>query len=151
MLRPLPEQPAESSRSCQSRFRWRRELGDEVYFVNLLVAFPVSFVAGLISGLIGVGGGLLKVPMMVLLFGVPMDIAVGSSAFMVGVTAAGGFVGHAAQGHWDWRTSLILATTVFIGGQIGSRISIRVNRQKLRKGFGLFLVVVAVFMLARVL
>jgi len=128
---------------------WRRSLGRQVYCVNLLLALPISFLAGTISGLVGVGGGILKVPMMVLLFGIPMEIAVGSSAFMVGLTAAGGFAGHVASGHWDWRTSLILAAAVFVGGQIGARQSVRIDKSKIKKGFGWFLFLIAGLMIAR--
>ena len=96
--------------------------------------------------MVGVGGGILKVPMMVLLFGIPMEIAVGSSAFMVGLTAAGGFAGHVASGHWDWKVSLIFAVAVFAGGQIGARLSIGVDRRKMKKGFGWFLFAIALVM-----
>ncbi len=130
--------------------RWRRTLGKQTYVVNLALALPVSFVAGVASGMLGVGGGILKVPMMVLLFGIPMDIAVGSSAFMVGLTAAGGFAGHVTSGHWDWKLSLALAAAVFAGGQVGSRISVTLDEKKLRKGFGWFLLVIALFMVLRI-
>ena len=133
----------------ESPFSWHRRLGDQTYRVNLVIALPISFVAGLASGMVGVGGGILKVPMMVLLFGIPMDIAVGSSALMVGITAVGGFAGHATSGHWDWRASLILAVAVFAGGQIGSRISIGLDKKKLKKGFGWFLLAIAAMMLVR--
>ncbi len=133
----------------QSLFSWNRQLGLETYRINLAVALPVSFAAGLVSGMVGVGGGILKVPMMVLLFGIPMDIAIGSSALMVGITAAGGFAGHLASGHWDWRTSLVLAVAVFAGGQIGSRISLGLDKKKLKKGFGWFLLLIASLMIAR--
>ena len=140
-------------RSCEKDgkgfFLWRRRLDEQTYCVNLVIALPVSFVAGLASGMVGVGGGILKVPMMVLLFGVPMDIAVGCSALMVGITAAGGFAGHVAVGHWDWRASLVLAVVVFLGGQIGSRISIGLDKKELKKGFGWFLLLIAVMMFAR--
>jgi len=125
---------------------WKRRLDGRTYCVNLAVALPVSFVAGLVSGLVGVGGGILKVPMMVLLFGIPMDIAVGSSAFMIGLTAAGGFGGHVTAGHWDWKTSLILAGLVFAGGQIGSRISVRLDKKRMKKIFGWFLLCIAAVM-----
>jgi len=125
---------------------WRRQLGAHQYSVNLLLALPVSFAAGAVSGLVGVGGGVLKVPMMVLLFGVPMEIAVGSSAFMVGLTAAGGFAGHAAVGHWDWKTSVVLAVVVFVGGQFGARMSVGMDKKKMKKGFGWFMFGVAALM-----
>ena len=128
---------------------WRRRLGGRSYCVNLALALPVSFAAGLASGLVGVGGGVLKVPMMVLLLGVPMDIAVGSSALMVGMTAGGGFAGHVVAGHWDWRTSLVLGAVVFLGGQIGSRIGIRLDKRRMKRGFGWFLLGIAAVMVLR--
>ena len=130
-------------------WHWRRELGGQHYRVNLAVALPICFLVGLVSGLVGVGGGVLKVPMMVLLFGIPMDIAVGSSALMVGLTAAGGFAGHVTNGHWDWRTSLILAAAVFAGAQIGSRISITLDKRRLKRAYGWFLLLIAILMLVR--
>jgi len=130
-------------------FSWHRELGDQRYCVNLALALPVSAAAGMISGMVGVGGGILKVPMMVLLFGVPMDIAIGSSAFMIGLTAGGGFAGHVAGGHWDWRSSLVLGVMVFVGGQIGSRLSLGLDKKKLKRAFGWFLLVIAVVMLVK--
>lgn len=138
---------------CPSRkegiFFWRRKFEEQDYCVNLLIALPVSFIAGLASGLVGVGGGILKVPLMVLLLGIPMDIAVGSSAFMVGLTAAGGFAGHVAIGHWDWKTSCILAVAVFIGGQIGARRALGIDKKKMKKAFGWFLMGIAVVMVIR--
>ncbi len=139
--RPRQETPA--------RFCWRRRIGEQAYEVNLVWALPISLAAGLISGMVGVGGGILKVPMMVLLLGIPIEIAVGSSALMVGITAAAGFAGHVVIGHWDWRTSLALAAAVFLGGQVGSRFSIGLEKKKLQKGFGWFLLAVAAFMLLR--
>ena len=131
------------------RFVWRRCVGDQVYSVDLVLALPLSMLAGLVSGMVGVGGGILKVPLLVLLLGVPLDIAIGSSALMIGLTAAGGFAGHLVNGHWDWKHSLVLAAAVFAGGQIGSRISVRVDKRKLKRGFGWFLLVVAALMLVR--
>ncbi len=124
-------------------FHWTRQFKQQQYSVNLLLALPVSFVAGLSSGLVGVGGGILKVPLMVLLLGIPMDIAVGSSALMIGITAAGGFAGHLAAGHWDWKTSIILGIAVFIGGQIGARKALSIDKKKMKKLFGWFLLIIA--------
>jgi uncharacterized membrane protein YfcA len=125
---------------------WKRTLGDRSYCVDMALALPLSVVAGVLSGMVGVGGGLIKVPLMVLLLGVPMEIAVGSSAMMVGLTASGGFFGHVLRGHWDWKLSLVLAVVVFVGGQIGSRLTVKLDDRKLRGAFGAFLVVVAATM-----
>ena len=80
---------------------------------------------------------------MVLLLNIPMDIAVGSSALMVGITAAGGFTGHLSAGHWHWKISLILGLAVFLGGQIGARKALAIDKKKMKKLFGWFLLVIA--------
>jgi uncharacterized protein len=130
-------------------FRWRRGIGSEYYCVNLALALPISFLAGAISGLIGVSGGILKVPMLVLMFGVPMNIAVGSSAFMVGLTASGGFLGHLLAGHFDWKMALMLMPGIFIGAQIGARTSVKADKTKMKRVFGFVLVALAVFLIIR--
>ncbi len=130
-------------------YRWYRGVGLETYCVNLALALPVFFIAGAISGLVGVSGGILKVPMRVLLFGVPMNIAVGTSAFMVGLTATGGFAGHLAAGQFDWRIALALVPGIFLGTQIGSRTSVKVDKSKMKIFFGYFLAVLAAFLVIR--
>lgn len=132
-----------------SMFNWHRQVNDNRYSVNLALALPISFVAGALSGLVGLAGGILKIPMMVLLFRVPMDIAVASSAFMVGLTASGGFAGHLVVGHFDWRFAAMLVIPVFLGGQIGARRALAVDRKKLRAGFVWFLFFVSALMFSR--
>ena len=128
---------------------WRRQVGDQIYQVNLGIGLPLSLLAGLVSGMVGVGGGILKVPLMVMLLGVPVDIAIGSSSLMIGLTAGAGFAGHLVVGHWDWRLSILLAVAVFAGGQIGSRVSVRISKQKLKQTFGWFMLVIALLMIVR--
>jgi uncharacterized protein len=130
-------------------YLWNRRAGPETYCINLGIALPISFLAGALSGLIGVGGGILKVPMMVLLFGVPMNIAVGSSAFMVGVTASGGFLGHLMAGHVSWKVALVLAPGIFLGGQIGARQGVKVDKNKMKVYFGYFLFALAALLVVR--
>ena len=134
---------------ASSVFQWARHVGNDTYCINLALALPISFVAGAASGLIGVAGGILKVPMMVLLFGVPMNIAVGSSAFMVGLTAFGGFFGHLAAGQFDWRVALVLVPGIFLGGQIGARRAVKVDKVRMKRYFGYFLFALAGFLVVR--
>jgi uncharacterized membrane protein YfcA len=124
-------------------FIWRRMHDGQAYGISLLLALPIMAIVGLVTGMTGNGGGVLKVPVMNLLFRVPMPVAVGSSAVMVGITAAGGFIGHASAGHWDWRTSLVAALAVFVGAQIGSRLSVEVDKDRLKTVLGWFLLVAA--------
>ncbi len=150
MIRPMKErEPCANGRG--GFLTWGRTLGGQSYCVNMALALPFSFLAGGLSGMVGVGGGLIKVPLMVLVLRVPMDIAVGSSALMVGVTASGGFAGHLLHGHWNWKLSLVLAAAVFIGGQIGSRLTVKLDKRKLKVGFGWFLLVIAATMVFKAL
>jgi uncharacterized membrane protein YfcA len=123
---------------------WRRITNNRQYCINLWIAVPVSVAAGLVSGMVGVGGGILKVAAMVLLLGVPLDIAVASSSIMVGMTAAGGFTGHVIHGMWEWEKALPLAIVVFIGARIGSKISVGLDKKMLEKILGWLLLAIAI-------
>ncbi len=145
MVRP-PKSHRRRPDAPNSFFNWHRHAHGHAYSINLAVALPVAFLAGVVSGMAGVGGGLIKVPLMALALGVPIEVAVGSSALMVGLTASGGFAGHVVRGHWDWRTSLVLAAVVFVGAQVGSRITLRLDKDRLERGFGWFALAVAAAM-----
>ena len=149
MVRPLAL-GADRQTEASHFWVWQRTRGERTYSLNLLTITPVMLAVGMLTGMVGIGGGVLKVPAMVLLGGVPMEIAIGSSAFMVGITAAGGLVGHLSAGHWDWQTALVLAVGVFAGGQIGSRVSIGMDKQRLKRLFGVFLLIIAVLLILRV-
>jgi uncharacterized membrane protein YfcA len=129
----------------------QRNFGGAQYSLNLALLFPIVFAIGLFTGMVGIGGGILKVPALVILGGVPMNIAVGSSAFMVGLTAAGGLLGHISVGHLDWHSSFIMAIAVFIGSQLGSRIATGLDKGKLKKFFAIFLLLVAISLIIKIL
>lgn len=122
---------------------WKRERNGISYDVNLLIALPIALIAGILSGMLGIGGGVLKVPMMTLLLGIPMDIAISTSVFMVGITSLAGFSGHLLAGHWNWKMSLILAPFVFVGAYIGAHTMLRTDKKKLKFLFGVFLILIA--------
>jgi uncharacterized protein len=128
---------------------WRRIHEGQPYEINLLLALPLMGIVGLLTGMTGIGGGVMKVPLMNLLFRIPMKVAIGSSAVMVGITATGGFIGHASAGHWDWRTSLLAAVAVFVGAQIGSRLSVKVDKERLKPLLGSFLLLAAALIALR--
>ncbi len=102
--------------------------------------------AGFIAGLLGVGGGLIKVPAIVVLGGVPMAIAVGSSSLMIGVTALAGFVGHVLRGHFDLMLTGVLAGAVLLGSQIGPRLALRTHPAGLKKYFAILLAGIAIWL-----
>lgn len=91
---------------------------------NLPITMFISFIAGNVSGLLGVGGGIIKVPAMNILSGVPIKVATATSNFMIGVTAAASAFIYFAHGHIN--PYIISFTT--IGVIFGSFIGIKLNR-----------------------
>ena len=149
MLKPIKEIQDKFFNKRKWGF-WLRKFGEEEYSVNLIIGLPLSALSGLIAGLLGIGGGVIKVPLMVLLLGVPMKVAVGTSCLMVGITALFGFWGHFFAGHFELKTALILALVVFAGAQAGSRISIKVDKILLKKIYAIFLFLISAWMLMKV-
>ena len=130
---------------------WHRRFNGVDYAVNLPLVLTATAAIGLLSGLLGITGGLIKLPIMVLLCGVPMDIAVATSTVMIAVTALSGLAGHALSTQLDWRTGLILAIVAVIGGRLGSRISINMDKVRLKKWFGIIIWLIALRMLIQLL
>lgn len=149
MIRSAHDEPTRPG-SSDRWFIWKRHLEGREYRVNMIYGVTASFAAGVLSGLLGVGGGILKMPMMVLLLGIPVEVAIGSSALMVGLTAAGGFAGHLIQGHWNWQLSLLLGGVVFLGAQLGSRFSIGLDSTRLKTIAGWFLLAIGILMAVQV-
>ena len=128
---------------------WKRATGSSEYRINMFIAIPLCLLAGTISGMIGVGGGFIKVPMMVLLFAIPADIAIATSGFMVGLTAIGGFAGHLAGGHWNPAMTLILAPGVLAGAMLGAKAMLKIEKEKLRRIFSVLMLLLAVWLAYR--
>lgn len=125
-------------------YYWHREFNGYKYVVNVpLVIFSTAMI-GMISGVLGITGGVIKLPIMVLLCGVPMGIAIATSTVMVALTAIFGLFGHALQGNVDYKVGLILAVAALSGGILGSKISLNVDKGKLKRIFSGVLIFVAI-------
>ena len=94
---------------------------------NLPAGMGASLVAGAISGLLGVGGGLIKVPVMKLAMGVPMRVAIATSNFMIGVTAATSALIYYSRGMINPSVTVPCVLGVLLGAQIGTRLARKVN------------------------
>jgi len=111
--------------------------------------FLVSTVAGGISGLLGVGGGIIKVPMMHVLMRVPMKPAVATSNFMIGVTAAASAFIYYSRGVLDPALAGVIVLGVFTGTRLGTRMMAKAKAGRVRLAFAALLVAVGVFMILR--
>jgi uncharacterized membrane protein YfcA len=91
-----------------------------------------SLGAGVLSALLGVGGGIVKVPLMHLVMGVPLKVATATSNLMIGVTAAASAVVYLVRGGIDPYIAGPTAVGVFAGAMVGSRLAARIDVRILR-------------------
>jgi uncharacterized membrane protein YfcA len=103
---------------------------------------------GLATGLVGAGGGFLVVPALVLFGGLPMPIAVGTSLLVIAMKSAAGLAGYLHSVTIDWRLTAAVTAVAVLGSIAGSRLAGRVDPVLLRRGFGCFVVVMGVGVLA---
>jgi uncharacterized membrane protein YfcA len=116
---------------------------------NLGPAGVMSVLAGAISGLLGVGGGIVNVPTMNVVMNVPIRVATATSTYMLGATAAASAVLYLSRGQIDMILAAAVVTGVFVGATIGARYSPRVSRQRLSALFVIVAALLAVQMLLR--
>jgi uncharacterized membrane protein YfcA len=104
---------------------------------------------GLLTGLVGIGGGFLIVPALVLLVGVPMKRAVGTSLLVIAMNSLSGFLGYQGQVAVSWPFIAAFTSVAVVGIVVGTRLVQRVGATALRRGFALFLLAMAAFVLWR--
>ena len=110
---------------------------------TVVVAISLGVVAGVMSGLFGVGGGILFVPVLIAL-GLGQVEAAATSLLAVVPTAAVGTWRQARYGNLRWRPALIVGVASIVGVEIGVRIATSLPEHLLRRLFGVLLIVVAV-------
>jgi uncharacterized membrane protein YfcA len=122
-----------------------------VYRVKRVPAgLGISFLAGNLSGLLGIGGGIFKVPALALLCGVPIRAAAATSNFMIGVTAAASAFLYHGRGEIRPALTATAVLGVLIGSVLGARLNRRVKAGALKRLFAVLLLAVAVQMFYRV-
>ena len=146
-----PTRNAEPVVRGSDRWLWNRHFGGHNYRINLPLMVGAAAVISIVSGMLGITGGIIILPIMVLFCGVPMDIAIASTMTIVGVTALSGLAGHAIHGHVEWATALILAASSALGGFAGSKVSLSMNKATLKKMFGVLVLLIAGRMIFNIL
>lgn len=108
-----------------------------------------GLVVGAVTGLVGAGGGFLVVPALVLLGGLSMEVAVGTSLVVIAMKSFAGFAGFAGHTPIDWTLALAVSAAAVAGSIAGGVVSSRVSPAALRAGFGWFVMAMAFFILAQ--
>ncbi|BBZ09551.1 UPF0721 transmembrane protein [Mycolicibacterium doricum] len=97
-----------------------------------------GLVVGLVTGLVGAGGGFLVVPALALLGGLPMPVAVGTSLVVIAMKSFAGLGGYLSSVQIDWTVALAVTGAAVVGALAGARLTAMVNPDSLRKAFGWF-------------
>ncbi|MGQ9517856.1 MAG: TSUP family transporter, partial [Anaerolineae bacterium] len=105
--------------------------------VILIAAFGLA--VGFLAGLLGVGGGVFIVPFMVYVGKFPTKIAAGSSHLIISFSALAGILGHATSHHLDLLLIVATGFAVLIGGNLGARLSMKMNTRVIKAGLGLIM------------
>jgi len=106
-------------------------------------------VVGAVTGLVGAGGGFLVVPALVLLGGLPMELAVGTSLVVIAMKSLAGFAGFVGHTHVDWALGLSISASAVLGSIAGGLLVSRIPASHLRSTFGWFVIAMAFFILAQ--
>jgi uncharacterized membrane protein YfcA len=104
-------------------------------------------IVGVITGVVGAGGGFLVVPALALLGGLPMRLAIGTSLVVISLKSFAGFAGHLGHVAIDWPLTLGVTVAAVIGAQLGGNLVGRIPPDALRRGFGLFIIAMSALVL----
>lgn len=116
---------------------------------NYLSIFIQGIFTGIITGLIGAGGGFLIIPSLVNLLKLPMKIAVGTSLVIVATNSLIGFLFSLQHSTINWQLLLNILSIAIIGVLIGSYFSTKINSKKLKPAFGWFVLVMGIYIIIK--
>lgn len=137
--------------TATAMLRGRRDLsaGDQSQSLPVFKIVLEGLVVGLVTGLVGAGGGFLVVPALALLGGLPMPIAVGTSLVVIAMKSFAGLAGYLTSVQIDWRLAGGVTAAALVGALIGARLTARVDPDVLRKAFGWFVLTMSSLILAQ--
>lgn len=115
--------------------------------IAMLLLYGVGI--GLITGFLGAGGGFLLIPALVLILKLPMKKAIGTSLLIIALNSIVGFVADAGHHKIEWNFLLTISAIAIAGILIGSLLSKKINGDKLKKGFGWFVLVMAIYIIVK--
>ena len=116
---------------------------------NYFIIIIEGFVVGILTGLVGAGGGFLIIPALVLFANLPMKRAVATSLMIISIKSLIGFLGDIGNIEIDWEFLLIFSILSIIGIIIGIYLSNFIDGKKIKKAFGWFVLVMAIYIIIK--
>ena len=120
------------------------ERAEEISFSRKYIALALSTLAGMVSAFLGVGGGVVQVPILHMILNLPLKVATATSTFMIGITAATGSVIYYFKDIIDYRAAAPLIIGTLVGSQLGARLAGRVDSKLIKAVFIIALIYAAV-------
>ena len=117
--------------------------------VNVKLILVEGFVVGILTGLVGAGGGFLIIPALVVVGGLPMKMAVGTSLLIISVKSLLGFTGDLGQGGIDWFFLFVFSLFTSSGIFLGTYLSRFIPGSRLKPAFGWFVLAMGIYVLAK--
>jgi uncharacterized membrane protein YfcA len=115
---------------------------------EIIILLAVGLIAGILSGLVGIGGGIVIVPALIYFLGFTQHQAQGTVLFMfllpIGIL---GVMNYYKNSYVDWRVALIMASTFVVGSFLGSKIAISLDKSMVQKVFGIIILIIAIKMI----
>lgn len=118
---------------------------------SIWVIATLGLVVGLVTGLVGAGGGFLVVPALALVVGMPMRIAIGTSLVVIAANSASALVGYVSHVSIDLWLAAVVTMTASLGAIVGSKLATRISTQILRRSFAVLVLIMGITLLARAL
>jgi uncharacterized protein len=109
----------------------------------------LGFLIGIVTGLLGAGGGFLIIPTLVLFLKLPMRTAVGTSLLIIAINSLLGFLFSLKQFEYNWTILISFTCLAITGIFIGSKLADKISSRSLKKGFGWFVLIMAVYILVK--
>lgn len=125
------------------------EVTDQAHRMPVPKIVGEGLVVGLVTGLVGAGGGFLVVPALALLGGLPMPIAVGTSLIVIAMKSFAGLGGYLSSVQIDWAVAGAVTAAAVVGALLGARLTAKVDPDALRKSFGWFVLTMSSVILAQ--
>ena len=114
---------------------------------RMLVIYGVLI--GLVTGFLGAGGGFLLIPALVILMKLPMKEAIGTSLLIIALNSLVGFAGDIGRHAIDWKFITIVSAIAIAGIFIGGYFNQKINADKLKKGFGWFVLIMGIYIILK--
>jgi uncharacterized membrane protein YfcA len=113
---------------------------------QILALIVVGFAIGIISGLVGAGGGVMVLLALIFILRYPMHEAVGTSTVIMAITALASTIGYGMQGSIDYQWSLLIALGAVVAGIIGSKFANKIDERRLKQIVSILFIVIGVLM-----